>query len=172
MLLRGEPWQVIHTDSKVERELIINFSAVGETLRDRLICASVLDVSDIRSAERARAEMVDYLSHDLRSPLISALYLLEGESSESKKNIDMEAKARIENNIRHSLSMMDDLLSVARADSLTEESFTELLFNAVLDNVLDQLMPQARNARVKFDIETSDVDFWICLLYTSDAADE
>ena len=161
LLLRGEPWQVIHTDSKVERELIINFSAVGETLRDRLICASVLDVSDIRSAERARAEMVDYLSHDLRSPLISALYLLEGESSDSKKNIDIEAKARIENNIHHSLSMMDDLLSVARADSLTEESFTELLFNAVLDNVLDQLMPQARNARVKFDIETSDVDFWM-----------
>ena len=93
--------------------------------------------------------------------MISALYLLEDESSESKKRFDTEVKARIENNIHHSLSMMDDLLNVARADSLTEDSFTELLFNAVLDNVLDQLMPQARNARVKFDIETSDVDFWM-----------
>ena len=145
MLLRGEPWQVIHADSKIERELIINFSAVGETLRDRLICASVLDVSDIRSAERARAEMVDYLSHDLRSPLISALYLLEDESSESKKRFDTEVKARIENNIHHSLSMMDDLLNVARADSLTEESFTELLFNAVLDNCLLYTSPSPRD---------------------------
>ncbi len=161
LLLRGEPWQITHVDAKFERELIINFSAVGETLHERLICASVIDVSDIRSAERARAEMVDYLSHDLRSPLISALYLLEDEISESKKKIDTEVKARIENNIHHSLTMMDDLLNVARADSLTEESFTELLFNAVLDNVLDQLLPQARNAKVKFDIETPDADFWM-----------
>ena len=165
LLLRGEPWQITHVDSSSERELIINFSAVGDTLRDRLICASVIDVSDIRSAERARSEMVDYLSHDLRSPLISALYLLEDEDEDeetrSNQKMNTEVKARIENNIHHSLSMMDDLLNVARADSLREESFSELLFNAVLDNVLDQLMPQARNAKVKFDIEVADADFWM-----------
>jgi len=159
LLLQGEPWQVIHIDSKSERELIVNFSAVGDPLSHRLICASVIDVSDIRSAERARAEMVDYLSHDLRSPLISALYLLEDEALGD--NVDIETTARIENNIHHSLRMMDDLLSVARADSLTEDSFSELLFNSVLDNVLDQLIPQARNAQVHFELETADADLWM-----------
>jgi len=52
---------------------LVDFSAVGNTLRERLICASVVDVTKMRTAERARAELVDYLSHDLRSPLISAL---------------------------------------------------------------------------------------------------
>jgi len=40
----------------------VDFSAVGNTLRERLICASVVDVTKMRTAERARAELVDYLS--------------------------------------------------------------------------------------------------------------
>jgi len=163
LLLQGEPWQIIYVDSKNERELIVNFSAVGNNLRNRLVCVSVIDVSDIRSAERARAEIVDYLSHDLRSPLISALYLLESENDDGDEGgkPDTEATARIENNIRQSLRMMDDLLNVARADSLKEDSFAELLFNSVLDNVLDQMMPQARNAQITFDVDVSDIDFWM-----------
>ncbi|ASJ75983.1 CHASE2 domain-containing protein [Granulosicoccus antarcticus] len=149
LILEREPWQIIY--SADERELVINFSAVGDTLADRLICVSVLDVTDIRSAERARSEMVDYLSHDLRSPLISALYLLEPNSD-----------PRVEQNIKTSLAMMDDLLHVARADSLSEVKFTSVYFNGVLDNSLDQMLPQALNKRIQFDIESDEeVDLWV-----------
>ncbi len=148
LLLDGKPWQVSYSEQS--REMVVNFSAVGATLAQRLICASVLDVTDIRTAERARAEMVDYLSHDLRSPLISALYLLEQDSD-----------PRIEHNIQHSLAMMDDLLHVARADSLSEARFEPVLLNAVLDNALDQMLPQARERSIQFDIDTTDDDLWV-----------
>jgi signal transduction histidine kinase len=148
LLLECKPWQV--TYRKEEREIIINFRAVGNKLSNRLVCASIIDVSDIRTSERARAEMVEYLSHDLRSPLISALYLLD-------KNDD----PRIESNINNSLSMMDNLLHVARADSLSEEQFQPLLLNAVLDNALDQLLPQALSRKIAFDIDTDDNDLWV-----------
>jgi CHASE2 domain-containing sensor protein/signal transduction histidine kinase len=148
LLLECKEWQVPYSDG--DKELVVNFSAVGDTLAERLICASVLDVSQIRTAERSRAEMVDYLSHDLRSPLISALALLEGESD-----------SRIEQNIQHSLHMMDDLLHVARADSLTEAKFSSVLLNAVLDNALDQMLPQAKSRAINLELDVSDDDLWV-----------
>ncbi|MGQ7842926.1 CHASE2 domain-containing protein [Granulosicoccus sp. 3-233] len=148
LVLESQSWQVIY--SVGERELVVNFSAVGERLADRLICASVLDVTDIRTAERARAEMVDYLSHDLRSPLISALYLLE-----------QNGDPRVEQNIKTSLSMMDDLLHVARADSLSEVKFTAVYMNGVLDNSLDQMQPQALSKQIELDADSEDDDLWV-----------
>ncbi|MFK8080328.1 MAG: CHASE2 domain-containing protein [Granulosicoccus sp.] len=148
LTINRKPWQISFRDD--DHELVVNFRAVGEKLSERLICVSVLDVTDIRTAEKARAEMVDYLSHDLRSPLISAMYLLEN-------NPD----PRIAQNINNSLSMMDDLLHIARADSLSESHFEPLLLNAVLDNTLDQLLPQAQAQAITFDIETVDDDLWV-----------
>ena len=148
LIINREPWQIVFKDET--RELVISFRAVGESLAERLVCVMVVDMTDIRTAERARAEMVEYMSHDLRSPLISALYLLES-----------EADPRISQNINHSLAMMDDLLHIARADSLTESGFQPLLLNAVLDNTLDQLLPQALNQKIQFNIDTVDDDLWM-----------
>lgn len=148
LTINRKPWQISFRED--DCELIVSFRAVGKLLSERLICVSVVDVTDIRTAEKARAEMVDYLSHDLRSPLISAMYLLES-----------DADPRIEQNISNSLSMMDDLLHIARADSLTETRFEPLLLNAVLDNTLDQLLPQARAQNIRFNIHTVDEDLWV-----------
>lgn len=148
LVLERRDWQVIH--SVDERELVVNFSGVGERLAERLICASVLDVTDIRTAERARAEMVDYLSHDLRSPLISAMYLLE-----------QSGDPRVVQNIQTSLNMMDDLLHVARADSLSEVKFTPVYINGVLDNSLDQMLPQARGKQINLELEAEEDDLWV-----------
>jgi len=155
LILDSAAWQITYVDG--ERETVVNFNTVGESLSDRLVCATVIDVSEIRSAERARSEMVDYLSHDLRSPLISALYLLESDDDE----ITSEVEQRIEANINRSLNMMDDLLHVSRADSLSSDNFEELLFNAVVDNALDQLLPQARSRDISFEVETTDDDLWM-----------
>ena len=148
LIINRRPWQIAYRDD--EHELIVSFRAVGDILMERLVCVSVVDVSEIRTAEKARAEMVDYLSHDLRSPLISALCVLES-----------DADPRIALNIRNSLDMMDDLLHVARADSLTESGFKPLLLNAVLDNSLDQLLPQALDQGIRFDIKDDDEDLWV-----------
>jgi len=148
LTINRKPWQISYRSES--KELIISFRAVGELLSERLICATVVDVTEIRTAEKARAEMVEYLSHDLRSPLISAMYLLESHPD-----------PRIEQNISNSLAMMDDLLHIARADSLSEARFEPLLLNAVLDNTLDQLIPQARNKDIQFDIKIIDDELWV-----------
>ena len=139
LLERGDPWQITCEVGKVE--LVVDFSAAGERLADRLICASLVDVSAVRSVERARAELVDYLSHDLRSPLISALYRLESGSVGAPHEASPDDP--VADSIRKSLSMMDALLHVARADGLDPVDFHEVLLDDVIDNALDLLQPQA-----------------------------
>ncbi len=165
LLTRGEGWQLVYEAG--EQELVIDFSAVGDTLSERLICASVVDVTQMRTAERARAELVDYLSHDLRSPLISALYEIESDGPVADAGAvppsqdDLQVRARIAGNIRRSLAMMDDLLHVARADSLDGSTFDELLFNAVLDNALDQMLPQANARAIVLRVDSCDDELWM-----------
>lgn len=157
LMWRGEPWQV--RCQQGDSELIVSFSAVGKSLEKRLLCASIVDVSAVRVAERARAEMVDYLSHDLRSPLISAMYLTD---EDAISDLDPEDRAeRIRKHIQISLGMMDDLLHVARADGLTEDQFSEVLMNAVVDNALDNLLTQAQVRRIGLQLECVDDELWV-----------
>lgn len=159
LILNAQPWQVnrIQDDS----ELVINFSAHGESLAERLVSVSIVDVTDIRRNERSRAELIDFLSHDLRSPLISSLYMLSDDLHVSDADND-EKIERIENNINLSLTMMDDLLTIARADNLTSEQFTMVLFDSVVDNAVAQMVPQARGRHITIDvIEDYDEEIWV-----------
>ncbi len=158
LVLEAKPWQVnlIESDS----ELVINFSAYGRTLVERLISASVIDVTEIRRSERSRAELIDFLSHDLRSPLISSLYMLSDDLRVSENEND-EKIERIEHNINRSLEMMDDLLTIARADNLTSEQFSMVLFDSVVDNAVDQLVPQARSRNINIEVEEQTTEVWV-----------
>ena len=158
LLLEAKPWQVnlIENDS----ELVINFSTYGATLAERLVSASVIDVTEIRRNERSRAELIDFLSHDLRSPLISSLYMLSDDVRLSD-NENGEKVERIEHNINRSLEMMDDLLTIARADNLTSEQFSMVLFDSIVDNAVDQLMPQARSRDIAIDVEEQATEVWV-----------
>lgn len=158
LILNLEPLQLNRVDQ--DAELVINFNAIGDTLASRLVAASIVDVSEIRRSERSRAELIDFLSHDLRSPLISSLYLLKAEDT-VRGEAPKEKIERIENNINLTLRMIDDLLSIARADNLTAEAFVPVLFDSIVDSAVDRLSPQARSADIQFEVDTRDDDLWL-----------
>ncbi len=158
LILNSESWQINRVQD--DNELVINFKAVGDTLAERLISASIVDVSEIRRSERSRAELIDFLSHDLRSPLISSLYLLGDDLRVSEAKND-EKIERIESNINLSLTMMDDLLTLARADNLSAEQFSLSLFDSIVDNAVAQLAPQARNKEIVFEIDPQEDEIWV-----------
>jgi len=116
-----------------------------------------MDVSDIRTAERARAEMMDYLSHDLRSPLVSSLYLLDAEG----EDISAEELSGARRNIQSSLVMMDNLLHMSRADTVSVESFKEVLLDNVIDNVTTHFIPQARARNINIHTSVCDDELWV-----------
>ncbi len=155
LVQRGLPWQF--SANQGDKELLVGLSAVGPSLAERLICATVIDVSEIRTAERARAEMMDYLSHDLRSPLVSCLYLLDADD----EGISTEELAGARRNIQASLTMMDNLLHMSRADTVSVESFKEVLLDNVIDNVATRYHPQASARNIDLQITISDDEFWL-----------
>ena len=155
LIQRGKPWQF--TVQQDEKELLVGMSAVGASLVERLICATVMDVSEIRTAERARAEMMDYLSHDLRSPLVSSLYLLDAD----EEDVTSEELASARRNIQSSLSMMDNLLHMSRADTVSVESFKEVLLDNVIDNVSTRFIPQATARNITMHTTVCDDELWL-----------
>ncbi len=159
LLIEKQSWQIDYDVHGAEK--VIDFSVIGQRFADRLMVASIVDVTAIRESERARAEMVEYLSHDLRSPLISSVYLLS-----TQKELVMEHDTsnldRIESNINQSLGMIDDLLNLSRADNLKQDELEPVLFDNVVNNSIDQLMPQAQGKSIEIKIrQNEEDDLWV-----------
>ena len=159
ILLEGKNWQVNHV--RGDRELVIDFNVLGENLTDRLIVASAVDLSEIRRAERLRGQLIEYLSHDLRSPLISSLYLVSQEREQADAERDISPYLQVESNINKTLKMIDDLLGLTRAEHLEVDQLQPVFFENIIESTIDQLLPQARQKNISLDVSDIDQDVWV-----------
>lgn len=144
-----------------EDELIIDFNVLGDDLTERLIVASTVDLSEIRRAERLRNELIEYLSHDLRSPLISSLYLVSNDRENAPADKDIAPLIQVESNINKTLKMIDDLLGLTRAENLSVEHLQPVFFENIIESTIDQLLPQARQKNINLTTKEIDEDVWV-----------
>ena len=159
LMLGGNDWQLNYV--KNDRELVIDFHVLGDSLADRLVVASAVDLSEIRRAERLRSELIEYLSHDLRSPLISSLYLVSQERESMQDQIRKKPFLQVEKNINKTLSMIDDLLGLTRAENLQVDQLQPVFFENIVESTIDQLLPQARQKDMDIVVHDIDEDVWI-----------
>ncbi len=159
VLFDKQPWQIEF--NLIGKEKIIDFSVIGEQFSERLLVGSIVDVSVIRRSKRSQAEMLDYLSHDLRSPLISSIYLLSAQYDGSRE-IDQKSLQRIETHINQSLSMIDDLLSLSKAGYLQNEEMIPTLFDNIINNAVDRVEDQAASKSIRIKISYKDEsELWV-----------
>ena len=142
-------------------ELIIDFTVLGDDLTERLIVASAVDLSEIRRAERLRSELIEYLSHDLRSPLISSLYLVSQDRENAPPEKDVAPLVQVESNINKTLKMIDDLLGLTRAENLSVEHLQPVFFENLVESMMDQLLPQARQKNINLTAQQTEEDVWV-----------
>lgn len=159
LMLHGKNWQMNYV--KHDRELVIDFNVLGDSLADRLVVASAVDLSEIRRAERLRSELIEYLSHDLRSPLISSLYLVSQERESVEELQKKKSFLQVEKNINKTLSMIDDLLGLTRAENLQVDQLQPVFFENVVESTIDQLLPQARQKEMEIVVHDIEEDVWI-----------
>ena len=143
------------------RDRVIDFHVLGDSLADRLVVASAVDLSEIRRAERLRSELIEYLSHDLRSPLISSLYLVSQERESMQDQTSKKPFLQVEKNINKTLSMIDDLLGLTRAENLQVDQLQPVFFENIVESTIDQLLPQARQKDMDLVVHDIDEDVWI-----------
>jgi len=129
--------------------------------------AGLVDVSALHAAERQREDALRLLSHDMRSPQASILALVEIERARREPVLARGLLERIERYAQRALTLADDFVQLARAESQTyvlePVSLTELLIDAS-----DEVWPQAHAKRIALHTETAASDaaddggHWIC----------
>lgn len=106
-----------------------------------------LDVSESRAAQRQRDDIVQLLTHDMRSPQASIMALLDTAASDQ---IDPDFAARIRHYAQRTLGLADGFVQLARAESL-KYVMEEIDLNDILMDAIDELWPQitAKDIRVE-----------------------
>jgi CHASE2 domain-containing sensor protein/signal transduction histidine kinase len=114
--------------------------------------AGLVDVTALHAAERQRENALRLLSHDMRSPQASIVALVETERERGTLNSGpvREVMDRIERYARRALTLADDFVQLARAESQVYALEPASLADLVID-ASDEVWPQARARRIQIE---------------------
>jgi signal transduction histidine kinase len=129
-----------HTDKRDLFVSVVPFSGSGGERRGLLI--SLVDVSVLKEAERKRDEYMRFLSHDLRSPLvtITAMLDLRELAPETQKPDFFD---RIRRSVERSLTLAEDFVQLGRAEAVEESRFTAVDLVDLMAGAIDEAETQA-----------------------------
>lgn len=131
------------------------------------LIVSVTDITAIRVAERQREQMLRFLSHDMRSPQASILALIELHERRARRDAGDDGDAdsagasnsavlhRIAAHARRTMTLADDFISVARAESQSL-AFTEVELGGLVLDATDQLWALANARSVSLQVDLPD----------------
>lgn len=121
------------------------------------------DVTQLRYLERGKKEALAFLSHDMRSPIVSLLALIEsyrinhqGLAVDKREFID-----QLEYFARKNLKYSEDFLQLSRAENLSDDVFQLVDMHGVVDGAYAQIHGFAQNKNVDMIIERTASDCWI-----------
>ena len=106
------------------------------------------DITELRTASRQRDQMLQFLTHDMRTPQSSILALL-------KKPLDEGTGKRIEGHARQTLELADNFVQLARAEARQYEIAT-LDLRDIATEASDQLWDQADARGIRIDLVLGD----------------
>ncbi|MCU7919865.1 MAG: CHASE2 domain-containing protein [Candidatus Thiodiazotropha sp. (ex Epidulcina cf. delphinae)] len=104
-------------------------------------------IGTIKRSERTRTKMLNFLSHDIRSPITSLLSLTQ--SRQMREGSAKELAEQIEPLARRSLKLAENFLRLARAEAAEAASFTDTDFITVAHNAMDDIYVQAKSRQIK-----------------------
>ncbi len=141
------------------RDLIIK-SAPCYTSKQVLIgwIISIIDISEIRQAERRRDEMLHFISHDMRAPQASILALIEMQKNPETAIDHLEFLKRIEKSSNTTLALADSFVHLAHAES-SEYRFIEHDFQDLLLDATEEMWTLAHNKRITIKTEIPEGEF-------------
>jgi CHASE2 domain-containing sensor protein/signal transduction histidine kinase len=128
--------------------------------------AGLVDVSALHAAERQREDALRLLSHDMRSPQASILALVEIERARAEPALADGLLERISRYAQRALTLADDFVQLARAESQTYELEPVNLADLMIE-ASDEVWPQAHAKRITLHTDTGDAaddadGHWIC----------
>lgn len=123
------------------------------------IIANVSDISELREQQRQHREAIDFISHDVRSPLVSQLALIE----QLKRNHGQIETAQLDQLgmlARRSYHLAEEFVQLARAEQLTETRFYECELLNIVENARDSVSEQAVEKGIHLALSGQE-DLWL-----------
>jgi PAS domain S-box-containing protein len=113
------------------------------------IIFNLSDISHLKSVERARNETLSFVSHDLRSPLVSVLALLElAKNREASEEISI-LHSRIESYTKLTISLAEQFIQLARIESDASIKFDVIDLVSIAINAHEQIWVQAQSKNIR-----------------------
>lgn len=122
------------------------------------VIVNLVDITERRTAERRREELLRILSHDMRAPQASIITLLEMRSTQPAA-VDTETLIqRVGTFARRTLDLADEFLRLARAEQASAERFVALDLVDVAAEACEEAwtLAHARSIRVVRDFTIED----------------
>ncbi|MCK7544851.1 CHASE2 domain-containing protein [Marinobacter bryozoorum] len=123
------------------------------------IIANISDISELREQQRQHREAIDFISHDVRSPLVSQLALIE-QLKRRPGEVQVEQLDQLRKLARRSYHLAEEFVQLARAEQLTETRFYDCEFLAIVENARDSVSEQALEKNIKLVLLGND-DLWL-----------
>ena len=123
------------------------------------LIANFSDITDLRERQRQYREAIDFISHDMRSPLVSQLALLDQLQRENR-NADPETLGQIARLAQRSYELAEEFVQLARAEDLTEKRFYECELLTIAENAVDAVQQQARSRAIRILLDGEE-DLWL-----------
>ncbi len=109
---------------------------------------TLTDISGLRRAERHRDEALQFLSHDIRTPLSSTLSLIRlRRNSQPEEGGEQAFLDQMEAHTQRSLTLVGDFLQQARAEGGTYR-MTRISLSDLLVDAIDELWAKSRSRGV------------------------
>jgi len=160
-ILKGLPAST-HASNDAGQDLLLQITPLsrGDTETCNVIF-NLSDISHLKSVERARNETLSFVSHDLRSPLVSILALLELAKSRVTSDETRILHKRIEEYTQLTVSLAEQFIQLARVESDAGIKFDIIDLVSVAINAHEQTWVQAQSREIHM-IREIDIDHaWV-----------
>ncbi len=142
------------------RDLMIEISPLG-IIGDSFegLVVNLSDISLLKLSERKRNEVLNFLSHDLRSPLSSMMAMIELARSKSSIEEMQPMLLDMKKNTQKTLHLAEQFLQLSRANTSENINFYDIDINTVVLNAIDQIWALSNKMKVKieYDFETEEI---------------
>ncbi len=112
---------------------------------------SIVDISDLRAAQREREDVIRFLSHDLKSPASSLLGLAQLQRDPRRALQPPELANRLDALAHRTLDLLDGFIAIAQAESVDPMVFSELDLRDVLQDACDEVWAYSESRGIQID---------------------
>ncbi|MEM7208020.1 MAG: CHASE2 domain-containing protein [Pseudomonadota bacterium] len=142
----------ISVTARIEQSqhVLIQITYVGDIdTSPNHVVVTLSDISELREAEKKRGEMLSFLSHDLRSPLVSVLALIEVAERDSVNANGENHLKRIKNYTKSALNLSEQFVELIRAEIVQPDSIIELDLAEIATNAVEHIWTRAHQKQIK-----------------------